>query len=134
MQDSDNKLIGFVVHNNLMDDNIKVWEMVVDMSTNKMYFLFEKSTSMFDITVVSDSYDTVIVCGVSFFKMKCSTVRMGINCKSLLQQNLRSGLILRHDDNNKLFYAFTYNWLELTSTSTGLQFVFPQHPQFQYNE
>ena len=82
MRDSDNNLIGFVFHNNLMDDNIKVWEMIVDMSTNNMYFLLEKSTSLFEITVVSDLYDTIIVCGVSFFKMECSTVGTGINCKS----------------------------------------------------
>ena len=134
MQDSDNKLIGFVLHNNFIDDNIKVWEMVVDMSTNKMYFLLEKSCTLFEITVVSDIYDPTIVCGVSFFEMRCSTVGMGINCNRLLQQNLRSGLVLRHDDNNKLFSALTYNWLELTSTTTGLKFVFPRHPQFHYKE
>ena len=88
MQDSDNKLIRFVVHNNLMDNNIKVWEMVVDMSTNKIYFLLEKLTSLFKITVVSDSYDTVSVYGVLFFEMECSTVRTGINCISLLEKSL----------------------------------------------
>ena len=92
MRDSDNKLTGFVVNNNLMDDNIKVWELVVDMSTNKIYFLLEKSTSLFEITVVSDLYDTIIVCGVSFFEMKRSTVGMGIltakvNCSKIYRMD-----------------------------------------------
>ena len=55
-----------------MDDNIKVSEMVLNMSTSKMYFLVDKSMSLFEITVAS--YDLKIVYGVSFFEKECSNV------------------------------------------------------------
>ena len=60
--------------------------MVPEMSINKMYLLLNKSTSLFEVRDASDSYDPVIVLGVSFFEMECSTVGKGIDYNSPLEQ------------------------------------------------
>ena len=49
--DSKNKLIGYVPDSPLLNDDIKAAEMVMDMSTNKTYFLRHNTTSLYEITV-----------------------------------------------------------------------------------
>ena len=129
--DSKNKLIGDVPDCPLLNDDIKSAEMVLDMSTNKMYFLRHNTTSLYEITVnYLESSEVVIVCGASFFEMNCTfTPDNVIEYDTLIKDNLQCGLILKHNDNKKLCRALAYNWLELTRTTNGaLKFVFPRHP------
>ena len=135
--DSEDKLIGYVPDSPLLNDDIKAAEMVLDMSTNKMYFLRHNSTSLYEITVnYLESSEVVIVCGASFFEMNCMfTSDNAIEYDTLIKDNLQCGLILKHNDNKKLCYALAYNWLELTKTTSGaLKFVFPRHPEFEYED
>ena len=45
--DSEDKLIGYVPDSPLLNDDIKAAKLVLDMSTNKMYFLRHNSTSLY---------------------------------------------------------------------------------------
>ena len=95
------------------------------------------STSLYEITVnYLESSEVVIVCGASFFEMNCMfTSDNAIEYDTLIKDNLQCGLILKHNDNKKLCYALAYNWLELTKTTSGaLKFVFPRHPEFEYED
>ena len=85
--------------------------MVLDMSTNKMYFLRHNTTSLYEITVnYLESEEVVIVCGASFFKMNCMfTPDNAIKYDTLIKDNLQCGLILKHNNNNKFCYAFANN-------------------------
>ena len=58
-----------------------------------------------------------------------------IEYNTLITDNLQCGLILKHNNNKILCYAMTYNVLELTKTTNGvLKFVFPCHPEFEYED
>ena len=110
--------------------------MVLDMSTNKMYFLRHNTTSLYEITVnYLESSEVVIVCGASFFVNCTFTPDNVIKYDTLIKDNLQCGLILKHNDNKKLCHALACNLLELTRTTSGdLKFVFLCHPEFVYKD
>ena len=96
--DSGDKLIGYVLDSPLPNDDIKAAEMVLDMSTNKIFFLRHNTTSLYEITVnYLESSELVIVCGASFFEMDCTfTPDNVIKYDTLIKDNLQCGLILKH--------------------------------------
>ena len=70
--DSEDKLIVYIPSSPLLHDDNKAVKMVLDMSTNKIYFLRRDTTSLYEITVnYFESSEVVIVCGASFFEMNC---------------------------------------------------------------
>ena len=68
--------------------------MILDMSTNNMYFLRQNTMILYEITVnYLESSEVVIVCGASFFKMNYTfTPNNAIKYDTLIEDNIQCGL------------------------------------------
>ena len=65
MKDSDDKTIGYVTMDYLINDDVNVFEMMVVISRNKIYFLVEKLSLPYEISVKIDSVNGTILFGAS---------------------------------------------------------------------
>ena len=113
-------------------DGEEILERVVDVSTNRIYFLIKERKILNEITVESTVLNLTVVCSASLFNMECSNTGIGYPINNILKKNSQCGLLLEITDTNR-WYVVTLHWLELISIYDGLNFFFLSTSKFWFH-